>query len=278
MTPSDDPFDARPTADLLATDALLDRVGARVPTPDDLDDPLIAALALMAAEIDLDTPPLEETRAALAHADPDLVVGPAAPAGRPHDEATGFVIDLRGTASSRYQDRSQERDQDRDRDQRRRPQQRPQQPERAAPPVAMAPPRSLPRMPAPGAPGGPRAPRGRRERRMRPLLAVAVAVTAIVLGSGVSAAITGGRSVNPLDGVQQVVAELRGGRTQDQQKAYDEVKRHLDAARQAVDSHDPRRAREELDKVGHALLTQLTENDRKWADKQIIDLNKAIAS
>ena len=78
MTPSDDPFDARPTAELLATDALLDRVGARAPTPDDLDDPLIAALALMAAEIDLDAVPVEETRAGVARAVPELA-SPAAP-------------------------------------------------------------------------------------------------------------------------------------------------------------------------------------------------------
>jgi hypothetical protein len=266
MTPSDDPFDARPTAELLATDALLDRVGARAPTPDDLDDPLIAALALMAAEIDLDAPPLDDTRAALAQADPEFQLSRPASEGPPHDEATGLVIDLRDSASSRSLDR----------DQVRRPQRRPRQPERVAPPAAMAPPRSLPRMPAPGAPGGPRAPRAPRERRMRPLLAVAVAVGAIVLGSGVSAALTGGRSVNPLDGVQQVVAELRGGRTQDQQQAYDEVKRHLDAAQKAADDGDRAAARSELQKIDKPLLQRLTDEDRARAQARLAQLDKRV--
>jgi hypothetical protein len=263
MRPSDDPFDARPTGELLATDALLDRVGARAPTPDDLDDPLIAALALMAAEIDLDTPPLQDTRTAIAGAVPELHQAPhSASEGPPHDEATGLVIDLRDSARAH------------ERGQVRRPQPR-REPERVGPPVAMAPPRSLPRMPPPGRPGTSRAPRGRRERKMRPLLAVAVAATAIVLGSGVSAALTGGRSVNPLDGVQQVVAELRGGRTADQQRAYDQVTQHLAAAQKAADDGDRPAVRSELGKV-EPLLAQLTERDRAWARDRVAALRKAV--
>jgi hypothetical protein len=110
---------------------------------------------------------------------------------------------------------------------------------------------------------------------MRPLLAVAVAVTAIVLGSGVSAAITGGRSVNPLDGVQQVVAELRGGRTAEQQKAYDEVKRHLDAAQKAADDGDRPAARAELGKVD-PLLPQLTDKDKAWARGRVAAVRKSL--
>jgi len=271
MTPSGDPFDARPTAELLETDALLDRVGARTPTPDDLDDPLVAALALMAAEIDLDAVPEEETRAALARAVPELDVAPTPHPTLPHDERNGLVIDLRGSARAvravpGRTDAS-------------RPQPRPARPERVAPPAAMAPPRSLPRMPAPGGhPGGTRAPRERHSRTMRPFVAVAVAVAAIVLGSGVSAALTGGRSVNPLDGIQQVVADLTQGRSQDQLQAFQEVNRHLDAAQQAVNAREPVRAREELDKIDHALLVRLTEADRSWADKRILELDKAIAS
>jgi hypothetical protein len=109
------------------------------------------------------------------------------------------------------------------------------------------------------------------------MVAVAVAVMAFVLGSGVSAALTGGRSVNPLDGIQQVVAELTHGRTQDQLKAYEEVKRHLEAAQQAVSSREYGRAREELAKVQHPLLARLTEQDRSWADNKILDLNQALA-
>jgi hypothetical protein len=111
---------------------------------------------------------------------------------------------------------------------------------------------------------------------MRPLLAVAVAVGAIVLGSGVSAALTGGRSVNPLDGVQQVVAELRGGRTQDQQQAYDEVKRHLDAAQKAADDGDRAAARSELQKIDKPLLQRLTDEDRARAQARLAQLDKRV--
>jgi hypothetical protein len=253
MTPSDDPFDPHPTAELLATDALLDRVAARAPTSDDLDDPLIAALALMAAEIDLGAVPVEETRARLARAVPELAAPPPPDAPADH-EPTGTVIDLRDSAAVRRTP---------GRDEVRRSARPPLQPERTAPPVAMAPPRSLPRMPAPGAvPAGSRAPRGRRERTMRPVVVVVVAVAAIVLGSSVSAALTGGRSVNPLDGVQQVVAGLTHGRTQEQLAARQKAQKYLLDAETAVQAGQTEKARQELAKITPQLLAQLYDDDR----------------
>jgi hypothetical protein len=266
MRPSDDPFDARPTAELLATDALLDRVGARTPTPDDLDDPLIAALALMAAEIDLDAPAVEVTRAALADTLPDLGAPGAGPsAGLERDESTGLVIDLRDSAVGRTARR----------DATGTVRRRPPQPERTAPPVAMAPPRSLPRMPPPRGSAGSRSPR-RRERRMRPMMAVAVALIAIVVGSGASAAITGGRSVNPLDGIQEVVAVLTHGRTDDQTKAYEDVNRRLDAAEKAADKHQDAAARAMLADIGDSLLQKLDDEDHAAALARIEDIKKKI--
>ena len=111
---------------------------------------------------------------------------------------------------------------------------------------------------------------------MRPMVAVAVAITAIVLGSGVSAAVTGGRSVNPLDGVQQVVADLKGGRTADQQKAFEEVNRHLDAAQKAAEAHEYETAEAELRKVGGSLLQRLTDGDQAKAKSRIADLDRSI--
>ena len=252
MSPSDDPFEPRPTPEMLATDGLLDRVGARAPTPDDLDDPLIAALALMAGEIDLDTPSAEDTRAALARAVPDLPVSPAASDGLPRDESTGLVIDLRDVAAGRAGERNEVG----------RSQRRPREPEPVGPPVAMAPPRSLSRMPAPGGPVGTRPARERRERRMRPMLAVAVAVAAIVLGSSVSAALTGGRSVNPLDGIQQVVTKVTGGRTQEQLAARQKAQKYLLDAEAAVQAGETEKARQELAKITPQLLAQLYDDDR----------------
>ncbi len=265
MSPSDDPFDARPTAEVRATDALLDRIGARAPTPDDLDDPLVAALALMAAEVDLEAVPVERTRAALAGVLPEGVEG-AADVPRA-DGPAGVVIDLRDIDPLPPSGREQLR--------RPRRAQRPVEP--AVAPGAMAPPRSLPRMPAPGAPGGPRGsrrPDGRRERRLRPMVAVAVAVTAIVLGSGVSAAVTGGRSVNPLDGVQQVVAQLTGGRTPEQLVAFEEATTNLRKAQAAVAVGDTGTARSELAKITPQLLAQLTHDDRLVVEAGITRLEK----
>ncbi|HYY11452.1 MAG TPA: hypothetical protein VE781_10965 [Kineosporiaceae bacterium] len=268
MTP-DDPFGLRADDELLATDALLDRVGARAPTPDDLDDPLVAALALMAAEIDLDAVPVESTRAALGRVRPLRAgVEPARPAAPPADEGTGRVLDLRGDAPLDIRPPAA-------RDELRRPRRRP---ERSVPPSgtgAMAPPRSLARVPTSTGPGGTRGPQGRRERRMRPLLALAVAATAIVLGAGVSAVVTHGRSANPFDGIQEVVAQLSGGRTPDQAAAYDDASRALDRAQAAAAKGQAAKARTELTQAG-ALLPRLADEDRTAVQQRINEIGKRL--
>jgi hypothetical protein len=239
---SQDPFEAGQREALAASDALLDRIGARAPTPEDLDDPVVAALALMAAEIDLDAVPVESTRAraALERVLPQLGRSSAnrriqrqgiTAAGSEDDQR--LVVDLRRI----YRD-AEER------------------PERAA--VALAPPRSLPRLtpPPPGRPGRSRTrPDGRPEYRLRPLTAVAAAVAAVVLGSGVSAVVTGGRSVNPVTGVQQVVAQLTNGRTADQQDLYDEDLQRIETAQQQVEEGDGSEAVRELGRITTAGLS-----------------------
>jgi hypothetical protein len=82
--------------------------------------------------------------------------------------------------------------------------------------------------------------------------------------------------VNPLYGIQQVVSDLKGGRTADQQKALDEVKQHLDAAQSAASRRDYPAARAELAKVGNRLLQGLTDGDRSWARQQKADVEKGI--
>jgi hypothetical protein len=106
------------------------------------------------------------------------------------------------------------------------------------------------------------------------MVAVAVAVTAIVLGSGVSAAITGGRSVNPLDGVQQVVAQLTGGRTPAQAAARQKAQEYLIDADAAVAAGEPEKARSELAKITPQLLAQLTGDDRLVIKAGITRLEK----
>jgi hypothetical protein len=232
-----DPFEAGQHEALRSTDELLDRIGARTPTPEDLDDPVAAALALMAAEIDLDAVPVESTRAALEQALPQRQLGPnlasSAAAREPRraldlrDDGDPEVV---GVGGSHLPHLTAPTGRSRDVDAFRGPRRSGRRPEHAA--VAMAPPRSLPRVAArPGHPGAGTRPEGRRPRRLRPLTALVAAVAAIILGSGVTAAVTGGRSVNPLTGLQQVMAELSNGRTVDQQHQYDADLQRIDAAR-----------------------------------------------
>jgi hypothetical protein len=107
------------------------------------------------------------------------------------------------------------------------------------------------------------------------MAAVAVAVTAIILGSGVSAALTNGRSVNPLDGVQQVVARITGDRTADQTAARDEARRHLARAQTFAERGQLGPARAEIDKAT-ALLRRMTPEDATLIGKQAEALRKAI--
>jgi hypothetical protein len=250
-----DPFEAGQREAIRSTDELLDRIGARAPTPEDLDDPLVAALALMAAEIDLDAVPVESTRGALDRALPGFRLGlgraPGAPAAA---EEAAAVLDLRnardreavdvlGSGPAAAGTRWSRNDASRG------PRRSGRHPEHAA--VAMAPPRSLPRVASPpGRPGGQGTrPDGRRERRLRPLTAVAVAIAAIVLGGGVTAAVTGGRYVNPLTGLPLVVAELTNGRTLDQQQLFDADVRRIDVARSSARQGDQAGAMHQLNRV-----------------------------
>lgn len=266
-----DPFEAGQRDALRATDALLDRVGSRTPTPEDLDDPLVAALALMAAEIDLDAVPVELTRAAverdLAEVDVAPAPRPIAPADAVVDDRTGLVLDLRDVPASQRDLEAHERTRSlprvgaskRESDELRHPR-HPRRPGRGTRPPAtsaIAPPRSLP----PSRPIGAR-PEGRRERRLTPGTAFVAVVAALVLGIGVSAAVTGGRSVNPLTGLHQVVAQLTGGRTVEQSELFDRAQTDLDAASGAAARGDKAGARAHLSDFDALHLGSLTQEDQ----------------
>jgi len=135
----------------------------------------------------------------------------------------------------------------------------------AAPPRgAIAPPRSLPR-------GGSRPgarPEGRRPRRLNPAAAFVAVIAALVLGTGVSAIVTGGRSVNPLTGLQQVVAQLTGGRTAEQQDLYAKAEADLKQAQAALDRGDRSAARGLMKQFDALKLAILTSEDRTALDKR----------
>ena len=258
---ADDPYDADQQDALRSTDELLDRIGARTPTPEDLSDPVVAALALVAAEIDLDAVPVESSRGALEQAFPDLLLGVCrAPASV---DRSGRVLDVRNerdaevvdALASRLPSLSTGRGWSRNDDLPRGARRSARRPEHAA--VAMAPPRSLPRVaPPPGRARAGSRPEGRPARRLRPLTAVVVAVAAIILGSGVTAAVTGGRSINPMT----VVAQLTDGRTADQQQLYEADLRRINAARSYVQQGKRSEAVHQLNRVS---VDGLSEDDTR---------------
>jgi hypothetical protein len=270
MTPPREPYDSRDIDELAATDALLDRLGARAPSADDLDDPLIAALALLAAEVDLDAVPLDVTRAALESAGTDLDVPPAPIAG--HDRHTGLVLGPRNVADDEpVAGPVRAHSAPPDADLLRKPRRRVRRPEPG--PTAVAPPRSLPRTPSRG-PQGTR-PGEKRERRMRPVTVLVVAIAAIVLGSGVSAALTGGRTLNPLSGIQQVVEEITHGRTAEQAQAYQKAQDLLKQADAAAKGGDKALARE---LIGQIKLDALSPDDAKRVGAQIEAIRQRVGS
>jgi hypothetical protein len=100
-----------------------------------------------------------------------------------------------------------------------------------------------------------------------------VVVATIVLGSGVSAALTGGRSLNPLAGIQQVVAVVTGNRTAEQQQAYDTAQRQLRDARAAVHDRQYGQARTLLKSID---VKALTPDDAKAVGRQIAEVQASI--
>jgi hypothetical protein len=107
------------------------------------------------------------------------------------------------------------------------------------------------------------------------MMAVAVAVTAIVVGSGLSAVLTGGRSVNPLDGIQQVVTELRDGRTADQTSALRAADKAVDLATEHARAGRDDKARDELERA-RKLLDDLALKDRDEMRQRIVDVERAL--
>jgi hypothetical protein len=214
----------------------------------------------MAAEIDLDAVPVDLTRAAVRN---DLTELNLPEPGRPDalgdsvvDERTGLVLDLRevprstrdaeaAAALRRRLPRVAGGPSEKEDRALRGPRRGGRRPPASAP-AAIAPPRSLPR--AGTRPGGSH-PEGQRQRRLNPGAAFVAVIAALALGIGVSAAVTGGRSLNPLTGLQQVVAQVTGGRTTEQAAAYRGAKRQLDAAQEALDRGDRAEARADLQRV-----------------------------
>ena len=107
------------------------------------------------------------------------------------------------------------------------------------------------------------------------MVALAVAASAMVLGSGVSAALTHGRSVNPLDGIEVVVAQLSGGRTPDQAAARKDASEALERADRYARKGQNDEARAELAQV-EKLVPKLSDDDRKAVRQRAADVKGRI--
>jgi hypothetical protein len=110
---------------------------------------------------------------------------------------------------------------------------------------------------------------------MRPVTVLVVAIAAIVLGSGVSAALTGGRTLNPLSGIQQVVEEITHGRTAEQAQAYQKAQDLLKQADAAAKGGDKALARE---LIGQIKLDALSPDDAKRVGAQIEAIRQRVGS
>ena len=186
-------------ATLAETSALLDRLGGRRPTPDDLDDPVAAALAVFAADVDLAAVPVATTRRAAAAAGllPAAHVRPqvartevdwpwaqesaatrpmALPTDHPIDHPIGHPFRQAGSAH--------------------------------------ADPEELPVLLSPSGYGftGPaqRSAQPPVQMRLRALPVLAATASAVLLSMGAAAAVSGGRTVNPAQVVQGIVAQVQG--------------------------------------------------------------------
>ncbi len=167
---------------LAETDLLLDRLGDRSPYPDDLDDPLFAALAVLAADVDLDEVSPQRTRRTLAEHGlwpPQMDTGSVS-AGRLIEltpvgpNGIGATVSPPGwTPESRAQALAAEA--------------------RAA---------QLRRLSAFADPG--------RTVGIRLVPALAAAGAALVLSMGAAAALTSGQSVNPAKVIESVVQQFTG--------------------------------------------------------------------
>jgi hypothetical protein len=183
------------------TDELLDRLGRREPGPCDLDDPVPAALAVLAGDVDLSPIPVTDTRQAMTAAGlwPLLAGGtPEANAAERSSEG-GLRLAEVGISAPRSTPDGESRWADTSREQLRRRRPRSRSRRSGA--------RVSPQLDHP------------RVLRIRPTAGIVAAAALVILGGGVSAAVTSD-TVNPLTGITAVFGHWPDGRTEAQRKAH----------------------------------------------------------
>lgn len=212
------PFSAVPDVALLVeTDELLDRLAARAPRGVDLDDPVLASLAVLAGDVDLDPAPFEPTRRVargyglrvedhpgLTRLGPVALEPPTQPLSILAQEVEARPASgVPATLGPRRAARAREQAHDGRRTAGFPPVRVPEQPSRAAGRVWQS---------AETGPAGSRRRAWRHPRTtIRTVPALAAAGAALVLSMSAAAALTSGESVNPATALAQVVRQISGG-------------------------------------------------------------------
>jgi hypothetical protein len=250
---------------LRRTDELLDRLGRREPGPRDLDDPVAAALAVLAGDVDLSPVPVLDTRQALTSAGlwplptaweqgPDVDAsrsGSADGAPRPTDV---------GIAAQRSTPDDESTWADTRREQLRRPRSRSQSRTSSRPRRSVV--RMRPELDHP------------RVLRIRPAAGIAVAAALVLLGGGVSAAVTSD-TVNPLTGIAAVFGHWPDGRTDAQRQARVQLTAKVKQAQEAARLGNALEAYKIIAEV-QGQIQNLSGDDRKKLQEQLTEVQGSL--
>jgi hypothetical protein len=246
---------------LRSTDQLLDRLGRREPGPRDLDDPVAAALAVLAGDVDLRPVPVADTRRALTETGLWPLINsweqeqqPEHDAGRPASaEGLPRLADV-GITPPRSMPDGESRWAETRRAQLRRPRSR----SRSRRSVA----RMRPQLDHP------------RVLRVRPSAGIMAAAALVILGGGVSAAVTSD-TVNPLTGITAVFGHWPDGRTDAQRTAHTQLSAKVKQAQDAARHGDAVAAKQIIAQV-QGQLQNLNGDDQKKIQQQLIEVQGSL--
>ena len=236
---------------LRGTDELLDRLARREPGPRDLDDPVVAALAVLAGDVDLAPVPVRLTERALAAV--GLWPLPSVwGAAEPEDhESSGWARTLLPTEVGISAPRPAPAGETTVLPPHPEPLRRPR---RAA--------RPRPQLDHP------------RVLRLRPRTGVAAAAALVLIGCGMSVAV-GNDSLNPLTGLTGVVGHWTDHRTDQQRQAQKKLSEKLQKAKDLVDAGQGPAAAQLLVEV-QGQMTTLDSEDRKKIAGQVAEVQESL--
>jgi hypothetical protein len=244
-------------SELTATDALLDRLGARKPSEADLGDPTAAVLADLVAMIDQAREP--DTDAArlieVLAGRPLYIAG-----GEPAADQAALLIDLTEHDLSPDEDQQDKKTDDQDGD------------ATGESPITRLPkPAVVPiRIPSPEPVG---AGRRRWERVLsQAALPAASVLVLLAVGGGVSAAVTGD-PMTPVNGITRVMAQLPGVSN----GSLDKIKREISAAKDAARTSNTPLAYAHLNNA-RAILDDVPDTDKTTLNQQIEDVAVSLPS